>query len=183
MDELIAKILSKGADISTRNAMKIVLDLLRIDHNLVDQLYVGTVDTACRRDWEKTPVKNRAIFLPQCLRNSKSCQAELTENGYICKNCGKCPIPEIIEYAKKLGYQHVYVVPGGSMVYRILKENKHIKATLGVACLSELCEAVEKLYPLGFTVQVVQLLKAGCLDTLVDINKLREKIRAGTGFS
>ncbi|MEM0215199.1 MAG: DUF116 domain-containing protein [Archaeoglobaceae archaeon] len=179
MDELIAKILSKGADISTRNAMKIVLDLLRIDHNLVDQLYVGTIDTACRKNWERTPVENRAIFLPQCIRNSKSCQAELTEKGYVCKNCGKCPVPEITDYAKELGYKHIYVVPGGSMVYRILKENREIKATLGVACLSELCEALEKLYPLGFTVQAVQLLKAGCVDTIADVSKVKEKIKLG----
>jgi len=179
MDELIAKILSKGADISTRNAMKILLDLLRIDQNLVDQLYVATVDTTCRRDWEKTPVKNRAIFLPQCIRYSKSCQAELTENGYVCKNCGKCPVPEITEYAKKLGYEHIYIVPGGSMVYRILKENRDIRATLGVACLAELCEAIERLYPLGFKVQAVQLLRAGCIDTVVDLKKVKEKIEAG----
>lgn len=48
-------------------------------------------------------------------------------------------MPGITEYAKNLGYEHVYVVPGGSMVYRILKENKDVRAALGVACLSELC--------------------------------------------
>ncbi|MCS7143559.1 MAG: DUF116 domain-containing protein [Archaeoglobaceae archaeon] len=179
MDELIAKILSKGADISTRNAMKRILDLLRIEQNLIDQLYVGTVDTACRSAWEKTPAKNRAIFLPQCIRNSKSCQAELTEKGYICKRCNKCPVPEIIDYAKSLGYEHIYVVPGGSMIYKILKETKDIKSVLGVACLSEVCEGIERLYPLGFPIQAVQLLKAGCVDTIADVNKVKEKIKAG----
>ncbi len=179
MDELIAKILSKGADISTRNALKTILDLLKIEQNLVDQLYVATVDRACRREWEMTPAKNRAVFLPQCIRNSKTCKAELSEKGYVCKNCGNCPVPEITEYAKGLGYEHVYVVPGGSMVYKILKENREIRATLGVACLSELCEATEKLYPLGFKVQTVQLLKAGCVDTAVDVEKVKEKLKAG----
>ena len=179
MEELIAKILSKGADISTRNALKGILDLLGIEKNLVDQLYVATVDTACRSGWEKTPAKKRAVFLPQCIRNSKLCKAELTEKGYVCKNCGNCPVPEITEYAKNLGYEHVYVVPGGSMVYRILKENKDVRAALGVACLSELCEAIEKLYPLGFKVQAVQLLRAGCVDTAVDVEEVKKKLKAG----
>lgn len=179
MEEIIAKILSKCADISTRNAMRSVLELLGINQNLVDELYIATIDTACRKEWEKTPAKNRAIFLPQCIRNSKFCRAELTEKGYICKNCGKCPVPEITAYARTLGYEHIYVVPGGSMVYRILKENRDIKATLGVACVAELCEAIERLYPLGFKVQAVQLLKAGCIDTLMDIKKVKEKIRKG----
>lgn len=179
MDELIAKILARGAEISTRNAVKKVLDLLGVDDNLADEFYVGIVDTACKGSWEKTPVKKRAIFLPQCLRNSKSCQAELTDKGYVCKRCNKCPIPEILELAKSFGYEHVYVVPGGSMIYRILKENREIKAILGVACLPEICEAVERLYPSGFSVQAVQLLKAGCVDTVVDVSKVKEKIVAG----
>ncbi|TDA28020.1 MAG: DUF116 domain-containing protein, partial [Archaeoglobi archaeon] len=44
---------------------------------------------------------------------------------------------------------------------------------------SELCEAIEKLYPLGFKVQAVQLLRAGCVDTAVDVEEVKEKLKAG----
>ena len=179
LDEIVAKILSIGGGISTRGAMKRALDLLRISPDLVDQIYVLTIDTACKRAWERTSVKNRAIFLPQCIRNSKSRQAELTEKGYVCKRCNKCPVPEIIDLAKSCGYDHIYVVPGGSLVHKIIKENKDIKAALGVACLFELCEAIERLYPNGFTVQAVQLLKTGCVDTIVDVYEVKERIKAG----
>ncbi len=91
-------------------------------------------------------MEKRLIFLPQCLRNSKNCQAELTEKEYVCKKCGSCDIAEIVETAEKLGYKHLYIVPGGSMIYRILKSLEMDSfACLGVACLPELCEASERL--------------------------------------
>ncbi len=67
-------------------------------------------------------------------------------------------IGDIIEYCEKIGYKQFYIVPGGSLVKKILKEmvpKGEIKAAIGIACWSELAEAAEKLSMLKIPLQAV----------------------------
>ncbi len=178
MERIISKLLAAGADLSSRNAVRLALKFLGEDEGLADLIYVIVKSRSYRKAWQSCPVEKRVVFLPQCLRNSKECRAELSERGYRCKRCGKCSIAEIIDYAEKLGYEHIYVVPGGSMVYRILKDID-VWSALGVACVAELCEASERLSSKGFPHQCIPLLKAGCIDTVVDVDKVKEALRLG----
>ncbi len=178
VESLVAKLIAAGADLSSRNAVRLALRILGEDEGLADVIYLMVKTRSYRKAWESCGVDKRAVFLPQCLRNSKECKAELTERGYICKRCGKCPVFEIIEFATSLGYKHVYIVPGGSMVYRILKEID-VHAALGVACVVELCEASERLSAKGLPHQCVPLLRAGCIDTAVDVEKVKQVLKMG----
>ncbi|MDI9645136.1 MAG: DUF116 domain-containing protein [Archaeoglobales archaeon] len=175
MERLVSKILAVGADVSTRNALKKVLNFLGEDENSVDLVYLAVKNVAFRMDWERCVVKKRAVFLPQCLRSSEKCEAKLSEKGYLCKKCGNCVVGEIVEYAESLGYKHIYIVPGGSLVLRILKSIE-CEAVLGVACVPELCEALERI---KIPAQVVPLTKAGCINTEVDVKKVKEILGAG----
>ncbi|MDI3498053.1 DUF116 domain-containing protein [Archaeoglobus sp.] len=180
IDRVISKLVSVGADLSSKNAIKAALKILGEDEGLADYIYILVKNRAYRKDWAELPVEKRLIFLPQCLRNSKSCQAELTEKGYICKKCGGCDIAEIVETAEELGYKHVYIVPGGSMIYRILKSlDMGSFACLGVACLPELCEASERLTLKDIPHQCVPLRKTGCVDTEVDVEEVKAFLKAG----
>ncbi len=180
MEGLISRLITLGVDLSSKNAIKAALKILGEDEGLADLVYVIIKNRVYGKSWDETPVSHRLVFLPQCLRNSKSCEAELTEKGYICKRCGSCSIADIIEYAEKLGYKHIYIVPGGSMVYRILKniETGNI-ACLGVACIPELCEASERLSMKGIAHQSIPLKKTGCVDTEVDIDEVKRVLRRG----
>ena len=178
--ELIAKLMALGADLSSKTAVKKALAFIGEDADeLVDQIYVSVKNNALKPEFAKTPVSERALFLPQCLRNPESCQAKLTEVGYICERCGSCSISEIIEYAESLGYKHIYIVPGGSMVIKILKSNNGIKAALGVACYPELSEAIERLSTVGFYTLAVPLLKTGCVNTKVDVERVKRFLKLG----
>jgi hypothetical protein len=180
MLELIARLMALGADLSSKTAVKKALAFIGEDADeLVDQIYVSVKNNALRSDFAKVSATERALFLPQCLRNPESCQAKLTEIGYICERCGSCPISEIIQDAESLGYKHIYIVPGGSMVIKILKNDSGIKAALGVACYPELSEAIERLSTVGFCTLAIPLLKTGCVSTEVDVGKVKQFLRLG----
>jgi len=182
IDNIIAKLASVGADLSTRNAVRMALSLISEDEELTDQIYVEIKNKAYKEDFAKVPVEKRAVFIPQCLRNVKECPAEFGEYGWKCTKCGKCSIGDIIEYGEKLGYKQFYIVPGGSLVKKILKEKVpkgEIKAALGIACWPELAEANEKLSILKIPLQAVPLLRAGCINTLVDLERVRMALEVG----
>ncbi|MCD6140723.1 MAG: DUF116 domain-containing protein [Thermococcus sp.] len=182
IENIIAKLASIGSDLSTRNAVRMALSLISEDEELTDQIYVEIKNKAYKEDLARVPIEKRAVFIPQCLRNVKECPAEFGEYGWECTKCGKCPIGDIIEYGEKLGYKQFYVVPGGSLVKKILKEKVpkgEIKAAIGIACWPELAEASEKLSILKIPLQAVPLLRAGCINTIVDIKRVKEVLEIG----
>ena len=182
IDNIVAKLAAVGADLSTRNAIKMALSLISEDEELTDQIYVEIKNKAYKEDFAKVPVEKRAIFIPQCLRNVKECPAEFGEYGWKCTKWGKCVIGDIIKHGEKLGYKQFYIVPGGSLVKKILKEKVpkgEIKAALGITCWPEFAEANENLSTLKIPLQAVPLLRAGCINTLVDIERVKVALEIG----
>lgn len=178
MLEVLAKLAALGADLSSRSAIKKALSFIGEDEELVDQIYTFVKNKSYENDVFRVSYENRALFLPQCLRNSNECCAKLTKRGYICAKCGNCCISEIVEYAENLGYKHIYIVPGGSLVFKILKEVKNdIMATIGIACFVELAEASERLSRKNMPHLCIPLIKTGCVDTMVDVEEVKRIIR------
>ncbi len=167
MKRLIEKLITSGANLSTRKALKSTLNILGIKPENVDRLYVDLKNSTYKNAFRKVPRKDRVLFLPQCLRNSKKCRAELTESGYKCRKCGACKISEIKQRAEKLGYR-VFIIPGAEMTLNIMRKTRP-KAVVGVACLKELVIAAEGLRIPG---QGVELLRDGCADTDVELENL-----------
>ncbi|MFA5771806.1 MAG: DUF116 domain-containing protein [Thermoplasmata archaeon] len=174
-DGIIKHIIESGVDLSTRNAVKLWLSKTRNDTNMADKLFMLIKNDLNRNGFLKTPYSERALFLPQCLRNADRCTAKMDGVGYVCKHCGACPISNVKRFAEELGYS-VFVVPGGSMVFKIITATKP-KAVVGVACDFELGEACEKLTSLNIFYQGVPLLKDGCKNTVVDVEKLLEILK------
>ncbi|MCS7364126.1 MAG: DUF116 domain-containing protein [archaeon GB-1867-035] len=140
---------------------------LKIDEKEILKLYVELKNNANKLKFSKIPFSKRILLLPQCLR-PRDCPAKLNEFGYECNlSCIKCEISRVIRYAKKLGYQEVFIIPGGSVVEKIFKKFKP-KACIGVACLKELILGsfiTEKFNIIG---QGIPLLRDGCVNTIVN---------------
>ncbi len=173
MKEIISKAASSGLDFTRGSAIKSFLSRLDMDPEGYDVVYTAIKNMAFEKEFKRTPCSNRLVFLPQCLRNSKECVAELTEDGYECKKCGKCSIGEIVEEAERLGYKGVYIVPGASLVKKIIKRERPA-AVVGVACYLELVETMDQVALMGTIPQGIHLLKDGCVDTKVSIDKVIE---------
>jgi len=176
MKEIVSKAMSSGMDLTRRGAVKAFLKRLDIDQDLYDRVYTELKNKAFEKEFKKVPFEDRIIFIPQCMRNSKKCQAELADDGYECKRCGACDIDEIISLADDLGYKKVYIVPGGSMVRKIIKKTNP-GAVIGVACILEIAEAMELAVVHDVNPQGVSLLKDGCKDTIADMDELKRVMR------
>jgi len=122
----------------------------------------NTMNTAA---FERIPVFERAIFMPQCLRSSK-CPAHLTPEGLKCRSCGQCTIGQVRPILEKMGYR-IFIVPGSSFIKRMVKKY-HPKAIIGVGCLSEVKEGIDMADKMGLVVMGVVTLKEGCVETLVN---------------
>jgi hypothetical protein len=182
IERLVVKLLASGADLSTRGAVRAVLSIMGEDEELADQIYVELKNRAYREEFSKVPPEKRAVFIPQCLRNVSVCGARLGESGFECARCGGCQIDSIIRLGESLGYKQFYIVPGGSLVKKVLRTKVpcgEIKAAVGIACWPELAEAAEKLSRLGIPLQAIPLLRAGCINTAVDLKRVGEVLSLG----
>jgi len=144
------------------------------------QLIEDFVDMEVRNLLEKEKfrrAKKRALFLPHCSRKfmDNRCKAKFEPNipSYICARCSSdCLINMAVSIAEKKGYD-VYVIPGGSCVYKILKL-KHYDGVVGVACGEEVKLAGEALSRMNIAGQAVPLLKNGCANTFFNIETLAQ---------
>lgn len=167
MKRLVQKILSMGADFSTRKALKSTLGFIGMKPENIDKLYVDLKNDFYKEKFKRVPTKDRIVFLPYCMRKH-NCSAKITKTGYKCNGCGNrdtCKIYAIKNKAESLGYR-VFVAPGGSMVLNIVKKYKP-KAIIGVACIKEIVIALDNL---NIPIQSIELSKDGCVGTDVKIS-------------
>ena len=129
---------------------------------------------------ENIDFKDRVLLISYCLRNSKSCKAQMSKAGLQCKDdCpNPCSIGQLRKFAERKGYKGVYIVPGGSMAIKYVEE-KQPGAIIAIACKKELNEGIEAVRELNNkskfnrkdmpVIKTIPLTKDGCIDTEVDI--------------
>jgi hypothetical protein len=150
---------------------------LGVEEKELFQLYVEAKNRSLRKSYASTPYNQRVVLLPQCLR-AKDCPAEIGQYGYECRQCGKCNVSKIIKLTRNLGYKGMFIMPGGSLAKKILLELKP-KASLGVACYKELVMGSYLCEKVGIIGQGVELLKDGCINTVVNMKSLKKAINIG----
>jgi hypothetical protein len=151
--------------------LKVFTKLLRVDQRVIDSLLIKLMNKVFYIKFAKTAYDERALFLPQCLRNQE-CPAKLGANGIECVSCAReCSVKEAKIEAEKLGYR-VFIVPGGGFVKRLVLRHKP-KGIVGVACLPEVMLGMDLLGKTRLPGQGVVLLRSGCLNTKVDLAELK----------
>ncbi len=146
--------------------------LLGIEDTELTEFVIRLHNRLNQAKFDSIPAKNKAIFLPQCLRSAK-CPAHLTPEGLICQRCMLCGIGRSIDNLEAQGYR-VHIVPGSTFIKRIVRAEKP-KAIIGVGCLMEVREGIMLADRLGLVAMGVVTLKDGCIETLVnwaDLNDL-----------
>lgn len=138
--------------------------------------FVKLGNTMNARAFAEVPVGERAIFLPQCLRNA-ACPADLTPEGLRCKRCHRCTVGQAMDVLEGLGYR-VFIVPGSSFIKRMVKKYRP-RALIGVGCLVEVKEGLELADRIGIIGLGVVTMKEGCVETLVDWPTLYETAMLG----
>lgn len=121
-----------------------------------------------------TPFDRRLLLLPQCLKNTQSCQAELDSLGLICAGCKGCQIDSVLNKAEALGY--TTLVAEGTTVAVGLVEEGAIDAVIGVSCMPVLQRSFEPVSRAAVPVLGLPLLYDGCENTNVDYGWLFEEM-------
>jgi len=140
---------------------------------LQDFIDLQAVNLMERRKFLKS--QKRVLLLPHCSRKymDSKCKAIFAASipSYTCAHCSEdCLVNKAESYAKKKGYD-VYVVPGGSCILKILKQNPY-EGVVGVACGEEVKMGVSALENMTVGVQVIPLIKNGCANTAFNMKTL-----------
>lgn len=123
---------------------------------------------------EVVPFDRRLLLLPQCLRNSNSCQGSFDEFGLLCAGCGQCNVDGLLEMAGSLGYTTL-VAEGTTMAVSLVEEGA-VDAVIGVSCMETLEKSFNPVSASGIPVMGIPLLFNGCADTQVDLKWLKQEI-------
>jgi uncharacterized protein len=145
--------------------MKAFFRLLGLEEREMLSFFIKLHNAMNTAEFERIPVSERAVFMPQCLRSSK-CPAHLTPEGLKCRNCGQCTVGEARTILEKMGYR-IFIVPGSSFIKRMVKKYRP-KAIIGVGCLSEVKEGIDMADKMGLVAMGVVTMKEGCVETLVN---------------
>lgn len=149
--------------------VKAIFWLARADDKIVDDVGISLMNYINRGKFYATPVKERFVFMPQCLR-SVDCPAKLTPEGITCVGCGRCGMGEAKRLAESMGYRF-FVVPGSSFIKRIIQRYRP-KGIVGVGCEMEIKEGLILCHSHGIPAIGVPLTTAGCVSTTLDWEKL-----------
>jgi hypothetical protein len=155
----------KAGLVFVEGTMKSFFRLLGLEDREMLAFFIKLHNQMNKNAFEKIPIAERAIFLPQCLRSSR-CPAHLTPEGLKCRSCGQCTIGQTHLLLEKMGYR-IFVVPGSSFIKRMVKKYRP-KAIIGVGCLSEVKEGIDMADKMGLSVMGVVTAKEGCVETLVN---------------
>ncbi len=145
----------------------------RADDSMVDDVGVRLRNYINEKEFSKTPLEKRFIFMPQCVRSTE-CPAKLTPEGIKCVNCGRCGVGEAKKYAEGIGYRF-FIVPGSSFIKRIIKKYRP-GAIVGVGCHMEIKEGLDLCQSHAIPALGVPLSNAGCVATTLDWEQFYEAI-------
>jgi len=123
---------------------------------------------------ERLKPKKILLLLPHCLQINE-CDIRLTYNIYNCKGCGRCEIKDLIQIADE-NHLDLFVATGGSLARRIVNETKP-DAVVAVACENDLSSGIVDTYPLPILGITNERPFGPCLNTKVDLTKVKEAIR------
>ena len=149
----------------TEGLAKAIFQLLGLEDREMLSFFINLHNTMSKSAFERVPIAERAIFLPQCLRSAR-CPAHLTPEGLKCQSCGQCTIGQMHLILEEMGYR-VFVVPGSSFIKRMVKKYRP-KAIIGVGCLSEVKEGIDMANKIDLVAMGVVTAKEGCVETLVN---------------
>lgn len=169
--------LLKAGLVMAEGMIKAFCRLLGLEDQELTAFFIRLHNTLSTTSFEEVPVKERAIFIPQCMRAS-DCPAHLTPEGLICRRCGRCEVGENIDHLEEIGYM-VWIAPGSTLIKRMFKKY-HPKAIIGIGCLMEVKEGLEMCDKAGVIGMGVVTMRDGCVETAVNWPEVYDVALLGT---
>ncbi|WOF17311.1 DUF116 domain-containing protein [Methanoplanus sp. FWC-SCC4] len=163
--------LVKSGLVMSEGMVKGICNFFSLDDKELTAFFIRLHNTMNSKAFSKIESSKRAVFLPQCLRNSQ-CPANLTPEGLQCRRCGRCEIGQNIDRLENLGY-NVWIAPGSTLIKRMVIKYKP-EAVIGIGCLVEVKEGLDLLDKINIVGMGVLTMKDGCVETALNWNDLFE---------
>jgi len=151
-----------------------ILASAKMGREFTDFVTVLVSNAAWRDQVAAVPYNRRLLLLPQCLRDAEHCQADIDSFGLVCRHCGRCVLDELLITAEGLGY--TTLVAEGTIVATTLIQTNRIDAIVGVSCLASLEQVFPYLAAAACAGVAIPLLRDGCVNTAIDVDRVREAI-------
>ncbi len=129
---------------------------------------------------EHPRTKKILLLLPHCLQIDE-CKIRLTHNIHNCARCGKCEIKELITIAEENDLD-LFVATGGTLARRTVKDLSP-EAIVAVACERDLSSGISDTYPLPIIGITNDRPFGPCVNTRVDLNRVKDAIHLISGVS
>jgi hypothetical protein len=147
--------------------------LLGVSRERVQQSFIELNNHLVRSNGNRTRPNRLLILLPHCIQEF-DCQIKITGNIKNCKGCGKCEIKELCELSDQFKVK-IAVATGGTLARRIIVENRP-EAIVAVACELDLTTGIQDSYPIPVIGILNERPFGPCINTRVDIQKVRQAI-------
>jgi hypothetical protein len=152
--------------------------ILGISREKVQQSFIEVNNQLVRSNSHRTRPNRLLILLPHCIQDF-DCQTKITGNIKNCKGCGKCEIKDLVALSDQ--YQvKIAVATGGTLARRIIVENRP-EAIVAIACELDLTTGILDSYPLPVIGILNDRPHGPCINTKVDIEKVRAAIASFCG--
>ncbi len=147
--------------------------LVGVPKEKVQQSFVELNNHLVRSNHHRTRPGKLLVLLPHCIQNF-DCQIKITGNIRNCKGCGKCEIKELVELSDR--YQvPIAVATGGTLARRIIVKHRP-EAIVGVACELDLTTGIQDSYPIPVIGILNERPNGPCINTKVDIEKVKRAV-------
>jgi uncharacterized protein len=120
------------------------------------------------------PPRRILLLMPHCLQDSE-CTVKITHRVENCKQCGKCPIKDLLQMSTQYGVD-LAVATGGTIARRIVIERRP-DLIIAVACERDLTSGIQDTTPLPVYGIFNERPFGPCLNTRVALDRVDSVLR------
>jgi hypothetical protein len=153
--------------------MILVGKVVGIPKERIQQSFIEVNNNLVQSNCHGSKPKKILILLPHCIQDF-DCQIRITGNIRNCKGCGKCEIKDLIELSDQYDVK-IAVATGGTLARRIIVQNRP-DAIVAVACELDLTSGILDSYPIPVVGILNERPYGPCINTKVDIQKVKDVI-------
>ncbi len=147
--------------------------LFSIDKESIERSFIEVSNQLVKQYGIKVPADRILILTPHCIQLD-TCPLKITRDVNNCKQCGRCPVGDLLALSKRTGV-HFAVATGGTFARQIVKKIRP-KAILAIACERDLTSGIQDVFPLPVVGVLNQRPFGPCFNTQIDVKKVEEAL-------
>ncbi|MBP2650177.1 MAG: hypothetical protein H6Q74_1002 [Firmicutes bacterium] len=144
-----------------------------IEKEQIERSFIEVSNHLVRQKVMKVKPDRLLILTPHCIQQ-EACPHKITRDAANCKQCGKCPVGDLVTLVREYGV-NLAVVTGGTLARKVVKTLRP-QAVLAIACERDLTSGIQDIYPLPAVGILNERPEGPCCNTTVDIAKVEKAI-------